>query len=281
MAAGPASETERCNESEPVVEPAQGWNRLEPGGCGPGNSARRSARTWSSTPKPTIDVGGEAITTVLRVRWWRGCSGRAGRRSCRPTHSERGQPLSGRPSRPAASRSSGQAHRQLTARAWGRRVRSSPRPGKPVTWRRDPSEFAVDAMECQEVAGEYRREPWPGLDEARARVLGIQTKLHQWSNDDADRRFDDSVQPCHRSSRSSRSRGIGCGGIEEHDLPESMAWFHVPSCSATRCCTGCEPSSSPQFRAAPGQGADDPQGVGQVPSPRHPCCPGSGRAGQL
>ncbi len=34
-------------------------------------------------------------------------------------------------------------------------------------------------------------EPWPSLDEARVRVLGIQTKLHQWSTDDGDRRFDD------------------------------------------------------------------------------------------
>jgi len=32
---------------------------------------------------------------------------------------------------------------------------------------------------------------WPGLDEARARVLEIQTKLHQWATDDPDRRFDD------------------------------------------------------------------------------------------
>lgn len=34
-------------------------------------------------------------------------------------------------------------------------------------------------------------DPWPSLDEARVRVLGIQTKLHQWSNDDDGRRFDD------------------------------------------------------------------------------------------
>lgn len=34
-------------------------------------------------------------------------------------------------------------------------------------------------------------EPWPSLDEARVRVLGIQTKLHQWSTDDDGRRFDD------------------------------------------------------------------------------------------
>lgn len=33
--------------------------------------------------------------------------------------------------------------------------------------------------------------PWPTLNEARARVLGIQTKLHQWATDSPDRRFDD------------------------------------------------------------------------------------------
>jgi RNA-directed DNA polymerase len=33
--------------------------------------------------------------------------------------------------------------------------------------------------------------PWPTLDEAKARVLKIQTKLHRWATDDGDRRFDD------------------------------------------------------------------------------------------
>jgi RNA-directed DNA polymerase len=33
--------------------------------------------------------------------------------------------------------------------------------------------------------------PWPTLDEASVRVLGIQTKLHQWATDSAGRRFDD------------------------------------------------------------------------------------------
>jgi RNA-directed DNA polymerase len=32
---------------------------------------------------------------------------------------------------------------------------------------------------------------WPSLDEAKPRVLGIQTKLHRWAVADADRRFDD------------------------------------------------------------------------------------------
>ncbi|MGF1597040.1 MAG: reverse transcriptase domain-containing protein [Acidimicrobiales bacterium] len=34
-------------------------------------------------------------------------------------------------------------------------------------------------------------DPWPGLDEAEVRVLGMQTKLHQWATDDPKRRFDD------------------------------------------------------------------------------------------
>jgi len=33
--------------------------------------------------------------------------------------------------------------------------------------------------------------PWPSLDEARSRVLEIQTKLHRWATDGPDRRFDD------------------------------------------------------------------------------------------
>ena len=33
--------------------------------------------------------------------------------------------------------------------------------------------------------------PWPTLDEAWPRVLGIQAKLHRWATDNADRRFDD------------------------------------------------------------------------------------------
>jgi RNA-directed DNA polymerase len=33
--------------------------------------------------------------------------------------------------------------------------------------------------------------PWPVVEEAEARVLRIQTKLHQWATDDAGRRFDD------------------------------------------------------------------------------------------
>ena len=33
--------------------------------------------------------------------------------------------------------------------------------------------------------------PWPSLNEAQARVLGLQRKLHQWALADGQRRFDD------------------------------------------------------------------------------------------
>jgi RNA-directed DNA polymerase len=33
--------------------------------------------------------------------------------------------------------------------------------------------------------------PWPTVEEAEARVLRIQTKLHQWATGDPDRRFGD------------------------------------------------------------------------------------------
>jgi RNA-directed DNA polymerase len=63
-------------------------------------------------------------------------------------------------------------------------------------------------------------ELWPSLDEARARVLSIQTKLHQWSAGDPGRRFDDLFNlvsdPAFllvawdrvRSNRGARSAGI-------------------------------------------------------------------------
>ena len=33
--------------------------------------------------------------------------------------------------------------------------------------------------------------PWPSLEEAKSRVLDLQTKLHQWAGVDPGRRFDD------------------------------------------------------------------------------------------
>jgi RNA-directed DNA polymerase len=62
--------------------------------------------------------------------------------------------------------------------------------------------------------------PWPSLDEAEARVLEIQSKLHQWANDAPDRRFGDLYNLIYdraflvvawsrvRSNRGARSAGI-------------------------------------------------------------------------
>ena len=72
---------------------------LNPLKCGTGSNlvdAGRAAvraltyRTREATPKPAFDAGGEAIGEGLRRTRWRGCSGKAGRRSDRPGHGERG-----------------------------------------------------------------------------------------------------------------------------------------------------------------------------------------------
>ena len=52
------------------------------------------------------------------------------------------------------------------------------------------SEFAARGLAGQESLVNTGA-PWPSLEQARARVLGIQTKLHRWSTDDPRRRFDD------------------------------------------------------------------------------------------
>ena len=96
----------------------------------------------------------------------------------------------GSPSPPHSQCGGGQAHRRLMSPGVGRRVRSSPRTGKPSTWRRDPAS-------PQQKYWHARRSPvntdalWPTLEEAEARVLGIQTKLHQWATDSPNRRFSD------------------------------------------------------------------------------------------
>ena len=68
---------------------------------------------------------------------------------------------------------------------------------------------------------------WPTADLAKARVLRIQTKLHQWATDDPDRRFDDLYNLVYdpavlvdawarvRSNRGARSAGVD-GRIARH-----------------------------------------------------------------
>src|SRR6266540_2160080 len=72
----------------------------------------------------------------------------------------------------------------------GRRVRSSPRPGEPATWRRDPASPQSRSWNVRRTPVNTDA-PWPDLEEAESRVLKIQTKLHQWAADDPHRRFCD------------------------------------------------------------------------------------------
>ena len=70
--------------------------------------------------------------------------------------------------------------------------------------------------------------PWPTLEEAEARVLGIQTKLHQWATDCPDRRFNDLFNlvsdPAFltvgwarvRGNRGARSAGVD--GVKPRDI---------------------------------------------------------------
>src|ERR1700756_3499317 len=72
----------------------------------------------------------------------------------------------------------------------GRRARSSPGAGKPRAWRRGPAGSGGTALQGQEALVNTG-EPWPSLDEALPRVLGMQAKLHLWAVREPGRRFDD------------------------------------------------------------------------------------------
>lgn len=77
--------------------------------------------------------------------------------------------------------------------------------------------------------------PWPSLDEARVRVLKIQTKLHQWAVDDRGRRFDDlfnlGTDPAFlmvgwdrvRGNRGARSAGVD--GVQPRSIVTSESAF--------------------------------------------------------
>ena len=65
--------------------------------------------------------------------------------------------------------------------------------------------------------------PWPDLDEAEARVLKIQTKLHQWATDDPDRRFDDLYNLVSDPAVPRGCVGPGQGQQRAHGRPAWMA----------------------------------------------------------
>jgi len=75
--------------------------------------------------------------------------------------------------------------------------------------------------------------PWPSLEEAEARVLGLQRKLHQWAGDDPGRRFDDLANLVYdpafltvawnrvRSNKGARTAGVD--GINPRSLTPAAA----------------------------------------------------------
>jgi hypothetical protein len=156
------------------------------------------ARTWwmwagAQRTSPVMVAGGDSEADVLRsvVRSrgrsaaysWRCCRGRAGRRSRRSRRDERGN-------RPGVAHPWWAGSLSADGAGAGRRVRSSPRPGKPAAWRRDsasPQRGRWNARRSPVNTGA----PWPSLAEARIRVLEIQAKLHRWATDDSGRRFGD------------------------------------------------------------------------------------------
>jgi hypothetical protein len=66
--------------------------------------------------------------------------------------------------------------------------------------------------------------PWPSLVEAEARVLRMQTKLHQWAVSDPDRRFDDLYvrreAPRDRAGVRDRRRGLVAAGPRSWGQPD-------------------------------------------------------------
>ena len=76
---------------------------------------------------------------------------------------------------------------------------------------------------------------WPTLDEAEARVLEIQTKLHRWATDAPDRRFDDVYNlvynpavllvAWHRVRRNRGARSAGVDGLRPKDIPPGQSLF--------------------------------------------------------
>ncbi len=152
--------------------------RLQPGGCGPDSSARPFVGDSETGLRPPV---GRPRGTPAAYPW-RGCRSTVGHRPRQTVHGERGNHL-------RAPKPAGQPDRRREGPPStdgvdvGRGPRSSPRTGKPATWRRGTAGSAATVKEDQETLVNID-EPWPSLDEAEARVLKVQTKLHQWAADD-------------------------------------------------------------------------------------------------
>jgi hypothetical protein len=124
---------------------------------------------------------------------WRGCRGRAGHRPRQPVDGERGNPSriarpADRPGRWWAGSSSAKGLGR------GRSPRSSQGSGKPATRRRGAASsqwWDWHVRRSLVNTGAPQPTPFPLMEEAEARVLGIQTKLHHWAAKEHGRRFDD------------------------------------------------------------------------------------------
>ncbi len=77
--------------------------------------------------------------------------------------------------------------------------------------------------------------PWPTLEEAEARVLEIQTKLHQWANNGPDRQFDDLYNlvyhpavlmvAWHRVRGNRGARSAGVDGVKPRQVAPGWGLF--------------------------------------------------------
>ena len=88
--------------------------------------------------------------------------------------------------------------------------------------------------------------PWPSLDEAEARVLAMQTKLHHWAKVDPGRRFDDVFN------------------LVYDPAFLTVAWRRVRGNKGARTA-----GIGPPVRPATGAGEDDSQGRRQGPRIGH------------
>ena len=130
--AGCASKAGRRRETEPVVEAPILVSSPETGGYGLLGCSVLFAHQ-GRLDRPCVVWVGEAVWSVA-VAARRCLRGRAGRRPCLPVDGERGKRPGG--ARRAFGFGAG-APSAVAAGAW-RRTRSSPRSGKPTTWRRGP-----------------------------------------------------------------------------------------------------------------------------------------------
>ena len=139
--------------------------------------------SWRLAPRAAIQPGrgGRRETASARRRC---CRGKAG---CRPGQTDLGE-RGKRPVRAGLLVAARQGPMPADGRGTWRRPRSSPRAGKPSTWRR-------------RTAGRQQQKPFGrsgvnspaplDVKSASERVLGWQTRLHRWAVQDEQARFGD------------------------------------------------------------------------------------------